>query len=142
MPKFRTKIAHKKGSEIEIHGHVIKLTPDEGQGDPGLCTFEVPADRDDVFARLVEIPEGFELLGDDETKPASTAKATKTTETKPDAPSLVIEGEGGATVDLYQADKATLLSIGKDLGLTIPPATGLEKVREKVIAAFKETLKV
>jgi hypothetical protein len=55
---------------------------------------------------------------------------------------LVIEGEGGATVDLYQADKATLLSIGKDLGLTIPPATGLEKVREKVIAAFKETLKV
>ncbi|MDH4483048.1 MAG: hypothetical protein QE279_10140 [Rhodoferax sp.] len=143
MSKFRTKIAHKKGSEIEIFGHTIKMTPDEGQGDPGLCTFEVPDDRDDVFARLVEIPEGFELL--DEVGDTNTAKKPLKQESeapaKTDAPSLIIEGDGGATVDLYKADKATLLAIGKDLGLTIAPATGVEKVRDKVIAAFKDTVK-
>jgi hypothetical protein len=135
MAKFRTKIAHNRGSEIQIYGHTIKMTPDEGQGDPGICTVEVPDERDDVFARLIEIPEGFELVRDaDQPKPKKA--------NKPETSSLVIEGDGGAKVDLYQADKATLLAIGKDLGLTLGPATSLEKIREKVIAAFKNTVQM
>jgi hypothetical protein len=71
MPKFRTKIAHKKGSEIEIHGHIIKMTPDEGQGDPGICTFEVPADRDDVFAAWLRFPKALSCWA--MTKPSQPA---------------------------------------------------------------------
>ena len=139
--KFRTKIAHKKGSEIHVFGHTIALTPDEGQGDPGICSFEVPEARDDVFARLLEIPEGFELLGevwpDDSEQPQLPADKL---EPAP-APMLVIEGDNGAKIDLYQADKATLVAIGKDLGLTFANKLGVDKVREQVIEAFKATVK-
>lgn len=141
MAKFRTKIAHKKGSEIEVNGHVIPLNPDS---DPGICEFEVPDARDDVFARLLEIPEGFELLEDTQQPDASAGTGESTGEQDGgDAPlSLVLEGPNGEKVDLYTADKATLLQIGKDLGLSIPGATGLEKVRAQVIAAFKATAQV
>lgn len=139
--KFRTKIAHKKGSAIEVFGHTIALTPDEGQGDPGICSFEVPEARDDVFARLLEIPEGFELLGEVSPDESDLSPAPSGNFEPAPAPSLVIEGDNGAKIDLYQADRATLVAIGKDLGLTFANKLGVDKVREQVIEAFKATVK-
>lgn len=121
MATFRTKIAHKKGTEIEIFGFVAVLDPDK----TGLCTFDVPDDREDVIERLLEIPEGFEAV-----KAGKQAKAEE---------SVKLVSPDGTEVDIATADKATLLEIGASKGLEIAPQTGIDKIRKLVADAFKAT---
>jgi len=116
MSKFRTAIKHKAGTEVVINGHVIKLDPDA----EGYCEFEVPDERDDVFTRLKEIPEGFELIADN----GGEAKASQT---------VTVDGE---SVDLSTLDHSNLVALAKHIGLTPHHKTGTEKL----IAAIVEKL--
>lgn len=105
--KFRTTIKHKAGSSIEINGCVIALNPD----DDGFCEFDVPEGRDDVFARLVEIPEGFEQI---------------------DASAVVTNGDD--TVDLSALDKAGLSAFAESIGMDkFHPNTGEARMRTEIL---------
>ncbi len=74
MPRFRTVITHKPGSFIDVAGERIELEPDPD----GFCEFE--ASRPAVVARLLQIPEGFELLTAD--KPADADVIVRKRRTK------------------------------------------------------------
>jgi hypothetical protein len=109
-------IRHKPGSTIEVNGFTIALGPDS----EGFCEFDVPEARDDVFARLKEIPEGF----------------LEVTEGAQAAQSLVTVDD--EQVDLSTLDRENLMALAKHIGLNPHHKAGEAKLRELIVEKTAE----
>jgi hypothetical protein len=124
MATFRTLLPHKAGTTIEVFGE--HFTFDEA----GFGT--LTTDREDVIARLRNIPEGFsEADGpvEDDEDEGST----------PDVSAFVLKGEDGATLDLATLDDAKLAEFAKANDLKVHHKTlaaGGDKLRAAIVKAL------
>ncbi len=123
MATFRTILIHKPGTEIDVFGEQFTF---DAEGVGTLTT-----DREDVIARLRNIPEGFaEVDGPEDTDGEGDT---------PDASAFVLKGEDGATLDLATLDDAALAEFVKANGLKVHHNTvkaGGDKLRAAIVKAL------
>lgn len=118
--KFRTTIKHRADSSIELFGFEIALCPDES----GFCTFDVPDERTDVIARLLDIPEGFAAIQQGQSVDAA-------------AQAIVIKDPDGNEIDLSFMDMDGLRSVAKEIGLTLHHKTKADTARTQILEFLK-----
>ena len=117
--RFRTTIKHKPGTELDICGQIITLSPDEA----GYAEFDV--DDQEVIDRLLEIPEGFKQID------------SNPTVATPAGGQFILVGDDGQSVDLGAMDDEQLRQFATSNDIRIHGRAKGDTIRAAIVEAIK-----